>query len=88
MQYNREEHGRYPGVAEIRTNIFYQTIKTQDSESSGQEEAGRTRRTSELFTGNTALKLVNALNKLPLKLSLVVIKDSACSNYIESVTQQ
>ena len=30
-------------------NYFY--IKTHDSESQGQEEAGRTRRTSELFTG-------------------------------------
>ena len=43
------------------------TIKTHDSESRGQEEAGRTRRMSVLFTGNTALKLVNAP---PLKLSL------------------
>ena len=43
----------------------------------------RTRQTSELFTGSTALKLVNALNKPPL-----VIKDSARSNYIEPVTQQ
>ena len=40
-------------------------IKTHDSESRGQEEAGRTRRTSELFTRSTALKLVNALNKPP-----------------------
>ena len=40
------------------------------SESRGQEEAGHTRRTSELFTNRMALKLVNALNKLPLKLSL------------------
>ena len=40
-------------------------IKTHDSESRGQEEAGRTRRTSELFTRSTALKFVNALNKLP-----------------------
>ena len=45
-------------------------IKTCDSESQGQEEAGHTRQTSELFTGSTALKLVNALNKLPLKLLL------------------
>ena len=45
-------------------------IKTHDSESRGQEEAGRTRRTSELFTRSTALKFVNALNKPPLKLSL------------------
>ena len=40
-------------------------IKTHDSESQGQEEAGRMRRTSELFTGSTALKLVNDLNKPP-----------------------
>ena len=45
-------------------------IKTHDSESRGQEEAGRTRRMSVLFTGSTALKFVNALNKPPLKLSL------------------
>ena len=40
-------------------------IKTHDSESQGQEEAGRTRRTSELFTRSTALNFVNALNKPP-----------------------
>ena len=40
-------------------------IKIHDSESRGQEEAGRTRRTSELFTRSTALKFVNALNKPP-----------------------
>ena len=40
-------------------------IKTHDSESRGQEEVGRTRRTSELFTRSTALKFVNALNKPP-----------------------
>ena len=62
-------------------------IKTHDSESRGQEEAGRTRRTSELFTRSTALKFVNALNKPPRKLSLSY-KDSARSNYIESVNQQ
>ena len=39
-------------------------IKTHDK-SRGQEEAGRTRRTSELFTRSTALKFVNALNKPP-----------------------
>ena len=43
----------------------HKIIKTHDSESRGQEEAGRTRRTSELFTRSTALKFVNALNKLP-----------------------
>ena len=48
----------------------YLGIKTHDSESQGQEEAGRTRRVSELFTGSTAVKFVNALNKPPLKLSL------------------
>ena len=40
-------------------------IKTHDSESRGQEEAGRMRRTSELYTRSTALKFVNALNKPP-----------------------
>ena len=45
-------------------------IKTHDSESRGQEEAGHTRRMSVLFTGNTGVKFVNALNKPPLKLSL------------------
>ena len=49
---------------------FHTFIKTHDSESRGQEEAGHTRRMSVLFTGSTAVKLVNALNKPPLKLSL------------------
>ena len=43
-------------------------IKTHDSELRG--EAGRTRQMSVLFTGRTAVKFVNALNKLPLKLLL------------------
>ena len=39
-------------------------IKTHDSESRGQEEAGlRMQQTSELFTRNTAVKLASALNK-------------------------
>ena len=45
-------------------------IKVDGSESQGQEEAGHTRQTSELFTGSTAVKFVNTLNKPPLKLSL------------------
>ena len=45
-------------------------IKTHGSESQGQEEAGRTQRTSELFTGSAAVNFVNILNKPPLKLSL------------------
>ena len=53
-----------------RCSIYYPLIKTHDSESRGQEEAGCTRQTSELFTGSTDLKLVNALNKPPQKLSL------------------
>ena len=61
-------------------------IKTRDSESRGQEEAGRTRRVSVLFTGSTGVKFVNALNKPPRY--RLVIKDSACCNDIESVTQQ
>ena len=40
-------------------------IKTHDSESRGQEEAGHMRQTCELFTGSTSLKFVNALNKPP-----------------------
>ena len=49
---------------------YYSIIKTHGSESQGQEEAGRTRRMSELFTRSTAVKFIDALNKLPLKLSL------------------
>ena len=45
----------------------YTVIKTHGRESRGQEEAGCTRRTSELFTGSTAVNFVNALNKPPLK---------------------
>ena len=45
-------------------------IKTHDSELRGQEEAGHTQQMSALFTRSTAVKFVNALNKLPLKLSL------------------
>ena len=41
------------------------SIKTHDSESQGQEEAGHTQRTSELFTRSTALKFVITLNKPP-----------------------
>ena len=44
------------------------TIKTHDSEWRGQEEAGHSQQTSELFTGSTAVNFVNALNKPPLKL--------------------
>ena len=35
------------------------------SESPGQEDAGRMRQMSELFTGSTAMKFVNTLNKPP-----------------------
>ena len=45
-------------------------IKTHDSESQGQEEAGYMQQMSELFTRSTVMKFVNALNKPPLKLSL------------------
>ena len=54
----------------IRQTTHSHDIKTHDSESRGQEEAGHTRRMSVLFTGNTGVKFVNALNKPPLKLSL------------------
>ena len=45
-------------------------IKSHDSESQGQEEAGHKQQTSKLFTGSTAVQFYNALNKLSLKLSL------------------
>ena len=50
---------------EIRPNTKaeYFDFRTHDSESRGLEEAGRTRQTSVLFTGSTALKFVNTLNK-------------------------
>ena len=54
----------------ICKNRYKLHIKTHDSESRGQEEAGHTRRMSVLFTGSTGVKFVNALNKPPLKLSL------------------
>ena len=41
-------------------------IKTHGSESRGQEEAGRTRQTSELFTRSTAVKFVDAPSYLGL----------------------
>ena len=56
-------------------------IKTHGSESQGQEEAGRTRRTSELFTRSTAVKFVDALNKVPLKISLSYLGLSTFSLY-------
>ena len=61
----------YPLNVELLTCAFisfllyrnhYNYIK---SESRGQEEAGRTQQTSELFTRSTALKFENALNKPP-----------------------
>ena len=62
-------HSTYAGDGSLRSGDLYRmhcvTIKTHDSESRGQEEAGRTRRMSVLFTGNTAMKFVNALNKPP-----------------------
>ena len=45
-------------------------IKTHGSESQGQEEAGHTWWTNELFIGSIAMNFINALNKPPLKLSL------------------
>ena len=58
----------YITIARFCTN--FDIIKTHDSESRGQEEAGCTRRMSVLFTRSTAVKFVNALNKPPLKLLL------------------
>ena len=43
--------------------------KTHNSELWGQEEAGHTQQTSELFTHGTAVKLANTLNKPLWKLS-------------------
>ena len=45
--------------------MFMQGFKIHDSESQSQEEAGRMRRTSELFTRSITLKFANALNMLP-----------------------
>ena len=52
-------------VRTFMTRKYTRVIKTHDSESRGQEEAGRTQRMSELFTRSTALKFVIALNKPP-----------------------
>ena len=43
--------------------LFYAHLDSRELQ--GQEEAGRTQRTSELFTGSTTLKFTKALNKLP-----------------------
>ena len=40
-------------------------IKTHNGESQGQEEAGHTQQTSELFTRSSAVKLTSTLNKPP-----------------------
>ena len=69
LSYGLNASCRYVSNILLYDNIVV-VIKTHDSESRGQEETGRMRRMSGLFTGSTALKLVNALNKLPLKLSL------------------
>ena len=63
-------YGNLSAGAQNVTCAYVIIIKTHDNESRGQEEAGRTRRMSVLFTGSTAVKFVKALNKLPLKLSL------------------
>ena len=52
-------------VSVLYTHIRSHYIKTHDSESRGQEEAGRMRRMSVLFTGSTGVKFVKALNKPP-----------------------
>ena len=57
-------------------------IKTHGSESWSQEEAGCMRRTSELFTGITAVKLaINALISC-YESYRIVINNSTCSNDI------
>ena len=60
----------YTRVHNTSLACMYSKIKTHGSESRGQEEAGRTRRTSELFTRSTAVKFIDTLNNPPLKLSL------------------
>ena len=45
--------------------MHFMLIKTHDRESRGQEEAGRMRQTSELFTGSISLKFVNTPIKPP-----------------------
>ena len=60
----------FKALTNVYFTYFCHKIKTHDSESRGQEEAGRTRRMSVLFTGSTGVKFVNALNKPPLKLLL------------------
>ena len=57
-------------VTLVMNKVMQLYIKTHDSESRGQEEAGHTRRMSVLFIDSTGVKFVNALNKPPLKLSL------------------
>ena len=82
---NTKEHGIPLFHA---STIHLILIKTHDSKSRGQEKAGHMRQMSELFTGSTAVKVVNAL-KISRRLSYcLVIKDSAHSNHIELATQQ
>ena len=53
-----EAHGtQYAQAHSMHRQTKTFIIKTHDSESRGQEEAGHTRRTSVLFTGSTTLKL-------------------------------
>ena len=65
LAYNTTYLSTLPVLPLYTVHNMLHNIKTHDSESQGQEEAGRTRRTSELFTRSTALKFVNTLNKLP-----------------------
>ena len=60
----------YVGFLQIRSHIYIRTCihasrLTVVSDLWGQEEARPVRQTSELFTGSTTVKLVNALNKPP-----------------------
>ena len=49
----------------VLLNLTMGETNIHNSESQGQQEAGCMQQTSKLFTGSTALKLVNILNKLP-----------------------
>ena len=70
MQQNNEKTATFGKSAKPFCLRGANLIKTHNSESRGQEETGHMRRMSELFTGSTAVKFVNALIKPPLKLSL------------------
>ena len=58
-----EAYNRAGAIGAYYRVCMFVYIKTHNSESRGQEEAGHMQRTSELFTHSTGLKFVNTLNK-------------------------